>query len=750
MKEAKCIFKSGLIMCIIFFANILTASNEIVQQITPSAKAIIYGKIMILGSSTPLEGAMIDLNENTGTSGAVSKPDGTYRFETEPGDTYIRYSAFGFDAAVLHVITKPGEEKKQDAYLDKVDFISDAVVVRAKKDKNEVVKTSIKREEIKKIPGTAGDALRAVQSLPGVAAVNDFSSGMAVQGGGPGDNMYLLDGIPWPFPFHFGGILSTVYSGLLSSVDLNTAGFGAQWGDVMGAVLDARTRPGAKDSFHGQADISMITSQGFLETPLGLGDASITIYGRRSYLDLILGKLNFFTTRGLTVFPFFWDIGGSLDFTLGKDNHVKGIALANDDMLKLDSTASSDTSTARIFDIDNGAFTSGLSWTNTSLTGLTSKLTAFYYSLFEKEQIGLGTGLNLSQENFGLKEEFDWNAGDLFGISNDIGFGADIERIHDGADVVLAVDIVHQTDNSASTHINGWHYNRGGYVQDRLHLFQGVDFTAGLRYDKDDMITRDTTLPRFCLSWQSDELTVWKAAWGIYSQFPDDTELNNVFGNPSLTPNIAQHSVLSVERKLNGFLTARIDAYYKYYTNLVTSLKPPEVYDNSGTGIAKGVEFYLNADFGEKFFGWVSYALSKSERFTPATGIWELYQYDQPNLLTAVGSYNFTPAWSVGAKIHYNTGPLVKDLTGRKYYNNGWIPEYSNNYTHRLDDYFRVDIRTDYAFRFEGWKLTLYLEILNVLDRPNPALEMPADDATRLEVVNNLPRFPYLGIEAEF
>jgi hypothetical protein len=265
------------------------------------------------------------------------------------------------------------------------------------------------------------------------------------------------------------------------------------------------------------------------------------------------------------------------------------------------------------------------------------------------------------------------------------------------------------------------------------------------------MIVRDTLLPRFCLSWQSDELTVWKAAWGIYSQFPDDTELNNVFGNPHLTPNLAQHSVLSVERKLNGFLTARLDGYYKYYTNLVTGIKPPELYDNSGSGMAKGVELYLNADLGEKFFGWVSYALSKSERFTIATGKWELYQYDQTNLLTAVGSYNFTPAWSVGAKLHYNTGPLVKALTGRYQDVNGnWHAVYSNDYTHRLDDYLRLDMRTDYAFRFEGWKLNLYIEVLNVLDRSNPAQEMAVDDDTRMQIIKNLPRIPYFGIEAEF
>src|ERR1035437_841510 len=746
---------SYLIIAVIFHLLIMSgsaiAADTAYQPVTGPAKAFIRGKVMVLCSSDALEGAVIDLNENTVTGGALSAADGSYNFEIKPGLSYIRFSAFGFDARIFKVTAEPDEEIRRDVYLAKVDFVSDAVVVRAKRDKNEVIKTSIKREDMKKIPGTAGDALRAVQSLPGVAALSDYSSGLAVQGGGPGDNLYLLDSIPWPFPFHFGGILSTVYSELLSSVDLNTAGFGAQWGNVMGSVLDAKTRRGAKDRFHTEADISLITSQALLESPLGLGDASIAIYGRRSYIDLIVGKM--LQSHGLTALPYFWDIGGSIDFTLGKDNHFKGIALANDDMLKLtiDPATVSNTAYSGGFSMDNGAFTGGFSWTNTSLAGFTSKLTAYYYNMFEKEIVGRDFNINISQENFGMKEECEWNAGELFGIGNELGLGADIERIHDGADVTLAYDIVHHTRNSASTYVNGWHYVRGGYMQDRLRLLAGLDLTAGIRYDKDDMVVRDTTLPRFCLSWQSDELTVWKAAWGGYSQFPTDIQLNDEFGNPGLTPNLAQHTAISVERKLNKEISVRLDAYYKYYTNMVIDANNLRLYDNSGSGSAKGVEFYLNADYGEKFFGWVSYALSKSERLTPASGKWEAYQYDQTNILTAVASYNFTPAWSVGAKLHYNTGPLVKKLlSGYMDVNGDWHGLFSDSYEKRLGDYLRLDIRTDYAFRFEGWKLNLYLEILNVLNRSNPDQIIYSNDYTTSQVINNLPLLPYLGIEADF
>jgi len=732
------------------YSYCLVSADAMPSEITATAMSAIHGKVMILGSSAPIEGASVDAAGNTHES-ASSAADGTYELSLTPGENQIIFSAYGFETKKMRILSEPGVDRKINVYLDRVDFVSDAVVVSAKKDKNDVITDTIERAEIKKVPGTGGDALRAVQSMPGVAAVNDYSSGLAVQGGGPSDNLYLLDNIPWPIPFHFGGILSTVYSDLLSSVDLNTAGFGAQWGDTMGAVLDAKTRAGAKDALHASADVSIITSQALVEGPVGLGDASIALYGRRSYIDLLVGK--FFQTKGLTVFPFFWDVGGSLDFTEGKDNHIKAIALASDDELELNRDAAGDTGSVFTgnFSMANSAVTSGVSWTNTSVYDLTSKFTLYYYDISDNDTIGTGFSEDLGQADYGIKEEVDWIAGNFLGVDHDLAFGADIEKVHDSANVQLAFDIVHHTSNPASVFVDGWHTVRGGYIQDDLKLLPGVDLTAGLRYDKDDMVVRDTTLPRFCLSWQSDELTVWKAAWGLYSQYPTDVQLNSEFGNPQLTPNMAQHTAISVERKLSREVSLRLDGYYKYYTNLVEQDSQTGEYSNSGAGTAKGVELFLNADYGEKFFGWISYAYSRSERIDPQDGHWVLYQYDQPNILSAVASYSITPAWSIGMKLHYNTGPLYQKLLGSYVDANGIEHGiFSSDYSQRLDDYLRLDVRTDYTFRYEGWKLTLYVEILNLLDRPNPASIMYSDDYTASQVVDNLPFLPYLGLEAQF
>ncbi|MCE5299985.1 MAG: TonB-dependent receptor [Spirochaetia bacterium] len=740
--------KNPNVIMVVWFCMALLPALYAQENVTaPAAKASVKGTITELGGSKPVADARIRFAGISGTVEAVSGADGTYYMELEPGSYEAYFEAFGYKMKMRRLEALPSATIQLPMYLERVDFVSDEIVITARRDKSEVVKNTITREDIKKVAGTGGDALRAVQSLPGVAATSDYSSGMAVQGGGPDDNLYLLDGIPWPYPFHFGGFMSTVYSELLSSVDLHSAGFGPAWGDVMGAVLVAQTRPGAKDGFHGSADISMITSQILLEAPLGLGDASIALYGRRSYIDLLLGS-----GVGFTAFPFYWDIGGTLDFTFGNDNKFKAVALANDDMMKLivDPSENTDTAFSGEFSMDNGAFTGGITWANTSVQGFNSKLALYYYDLFEKAIIGQDFNIDIGQSNFGLKWEAGTSALELFGLEHEPAFGAGLERIHDDATVEMAFNILSGTDEPASTYVDGWHSLGWLFLQDRMKLAQGLFLSAGVRYDKNNMVDRDTTLPRLSVLWQPDTETGITAAWGLYSQFPSDVELNADFGNPQLSPELAQHTVLSVERKITREIKVRAGIYYKYYTGLVTSIDDARIYDNSGSGSAKGAELYIEAKYGERFFGWFSYALSESERLEPGKE-WALYRYDQTHIVTAVANFSVTPAWSVGTKLHYNTGPLAKKLLSRYQDPDGvWHGVFSDGYEERLDDYLRLDLRTDYSFKFEGWSLNVYVELINVLNRGNPTDRMYSDDYSTYQNINNLPFIPYLGVEAEF
>ena len=735
-------------------APALRAAEAAPLSLSPSGMASVHGKVIELGSSDGLPEALIDVVGDTDNS--VSGDDqGLFRIQVQAGEIQLRVRVAGHAPALKKIKLAPGQDLKLNVYATRVDFQSDEFVVTASKERPQVVTTTLSREEIKKIPGTGGDALRAIQNLPGVASVSDYSSQMVVQGGGPNDNLYLIDNIPWPFPFHFGGIISTVNSDLLQSVDLYSAGFGVRWGNIMGAILDGKTRPGKKDRLHVSADISLIMTQLMIEGPLGLGDASFTLAGRRSYFDFLLKRLS--SASNFTALPVFWDLGGSLDFSLGPDNQFRLLALANDDLLGLSikPDAGIDPELVGEFHLDNNAVTSGLRWTNTSLRSLRSIFTPYYYKVGIETSIGTGANISNHQDVAGVKEELEWDAGSLAGMSHEIGLGGSLQSVHASTLIYIYRNFFAAPgapQGPVSTTVTADLINRAAYVQDRIELGRALAFTAGLHYDKNDLVAGDISTPRLSLEYKPDPQTSLKAAWGLYDQFPGGMQTNRDFGNPGLSANLAEHTVLSAERQFGEGRSIRLDGYYKSYRDLVSSVPTSERYDNGGEGHARGLELFIRQAAGDRFFGWLSYAYSQSERMDGQTKVWSLYQYDQTHLATLVANYKITAPWSLGAKLHYNTGPLQQSYKGRYQDAQGhWYGVFSDTYDFRLDDYLRLDLRTDYTLRNQGWSVSVYAEVLNLLDRANPQdLNYPRDYSTAPETVNNLPRFPYFGISVEF
>jgi len=738
-------------------ASAVTDSASATQNTASTPEfAVVHGTVFELGSHDTIDGSVVQADGTTITTESDSK--GRYSIKIPSGTCKLVFSADGFVQRERTITTIPGQDIRLDMHLEQADFTAGKIVVSAKKDTSQPVLTTITQKEIQSVPGTGGDTIRAIQYLPGVAAPSDFSGQIAVQGGGPDDNLFLIDNIPWPNPFHFDGMISTVNSNQLTSVNLNAAGFGVKWGDYMDSVLDANTRAGRNDRLAFDADINMILSQLFVEGPLGLGDATFTIAGRRSYIDLILG--GYLNSMGFTPVPSFWDLGGTLDFTIGKDNIFKAIVLSSNDSIgsTVGSSGEQNPNFQGSYNEQDNGVTSGISWTNRSIQGLVSTLTPYYYWTGTLNTMGSGFDENLSSNNFGIKEEASYEAGDILGMKNTLGFGGELAAIDEDDELFMPKSFLLNPNyipaDYIGTTINAWIFERSLYAQDRLQINKQWAFTPGVRYDKRDDIAHDTLSPRLSLEWQPDDTIIWKAAWGYYSQFPTIDQTDKNIGNPGLSAETAEHFVLSLEKKISSELTARVDAYYKIYNNLVVNDNAGYMPENNGFGIARGLDFFIQDHITDRFFGWIAYSLSNSQRIDTNSDGWSPYQYDQPNILNFVGGYDITPSWKISAKLRYNSGPLAQTLIGREQDQYGqYYPVFSNSYNQRLGDYLRLDIRTEYAFRFEDWRLNVYVEVLNVLNRPNPSsLDYPPDfdPSVPATTVDDLPRLAYFGIEAQF
>ncbi|HXB97326.1 MAG TPA: TonB-dependent receptor [bacterium] len=713
--------------------------------------ARLHGRVLKLGTPDPIPGATVLL---MGLSITVSSDaQGYYRLDYPGGPVQVKATADGFAARIYRLKLGPklGEDAKLNLSLDANVFTADEIRVVGHRDRPQVITTTLTQDEIKRIPGTGGDALRAVQDLPGVTIPSDFSGQLLIEGGGPNDNLYLLDNLPWPFPFHLGGIVSTVSSDLLESVDLNSAGFGARWGNVLGAVLDGRSRAGQADRLHVDADVSLIMSQLTLEGPLGLGDATFTLSGRRSYLDLVLKHLN---NSNFTALPVFWDLGGTLDWHWGPDNHFRLLSLSNDDSLGIEVNGT-DVPPALVgeFKLQNGAVTNGLVWTNTSIRHLRSDFSPYAYQVNVDDDLGTGFEIDDHRKIYGFKEEATYEASP----TQELGFGGGAEIVDEtNNEYVYNINFSSNPNAlspvAASTTVSAQSMNRYAYVQDRLQLADPLAVTVGLRYDKNDKVADDALNPRVAVELKTPGGLLWKAAWGLYSQFPTNIQLDPNFGNTGLVSERAEHTMLGVEKDLGQGRLLRVDGYFKAYNDLVVNLQPTSTTTsttNGEQGQAEGVEFLLRQNIGTRFFGWIAYTLAKSQRLDPGYD-WSLYEYDQTNVLTVVASYLMTPAWGLGVKLHYNTGPLYQAY--RVQPGPPAVGVFAHDYSQRLDDYLRLDLRTDYTWRFPQWHLTAYLEILNALNRPNPEglSYNPNNPYQAPTTIDNLPLFPYMGLEAAY
>ncbi|MEK7765691.1 MAG: carboxypeptidase-like regulatory domain-containing protein, partial [bacterium] len=285
-----------------------------------------------------------------------TRPDGT--FELAPLATgYYRVRALMPDyrtADLPRVRVREGAWTKLDIALERAGPAGLEMLSEAKRERRQVATQALRREELQRVPGTFGDPVKALQSLPGVGTPNQFLGLLIVQGGGPQDNRLYLDHTPMDYPYHFLGLVSVLHPDFVRGMDLASAGFGPSEGRVTGSVLSIESRPPRHDRFGGSADINPILPNLLLEGPIGR--TSWLVAGRRSYLDLIT------RSQDIPVNVAFWDYQARGDIPVGK---VEGEALAYgaDDRMSVSGTFRNSTQPIR-FSLHNRFDTqgAGASW----------------------------------------------------------------------------------------------------------------------------------------------------------------------------------------------------------------------------------------------------------------------------------------------------------------------------------------------------------------------------------------------------
>ena len=657
------------------------------------------------------------------------------------------------------------QDTRKDFYISRDGFtLPEVVVSTSRASKTQASHEEISKDELTSVPGTGGDVLRALQSLPGVAVANDFSGELIVRGGGPQDNLYLLDRIPIAFPFHFGGLLSTIDSDLIQNVDFSAGGFGPEYGNFWGGVIDVTQREPRKDRWGGRAEVNLLLSEGEIEGPLS-SNTSLSISGRRSYLELFGSSFG----DNFTAIPSFGDYEVKLSYDYSPKTHWDFEAFGSDDLLGINIKANSgaarnDPSVVGLFQFHNGYDSQGINYRRTADDQNTLLNTLYHYVFFFDTTLGQNYYLNIRYEDIGdwftWKHDFDKDsqleAGLQFdhALTGDNSYFANLPGEGDpDLNFTNSKKIMSDVTTSAS--------NMGAYADEKWKWFdEKLSLSLGLRGDFLAYNSHFSWGPRFSAAYFLGTRTTLKASYGYYYQLPiQGPYLDPNFGNPNLFSEKAVSTILGIEQNLGDGLYLRLEGYNKDLSDVVVENSTTN-FSNAGTGYTRGAEIFLRRAADERFFGWISYSLSESIRHN-FPGDTHLYDYDQPNILTVVASYKLNPGWDIGLKFHYSSGLPNTPTVPPYYYSepvtvNGVpqtinLPNYGPVNSARYPDYQRLDLSTSLATVYDTWQWRFYIEAINVLNTKNIfAYDYNATYTPPYKSFNEFPFLPYVGLEVKY
>lgn len=657
----------------------------------------IRGRVYDASTRTQLPGVNVVILETE--LGAATEANGTFVIGDVPVGTYsVEASMIGYRTQVKTTVSvEPGRSTELFFELDQAPVSVQGVTVRPdyfpKVRDAAVSEQSFSADEIEISPGGIFDIQRVVQALPSVASGADSYNEIIVRGGNPGENLFLVDGVEFAYPNHFGsymeqgGAINLINPLLIREVDFIAGAFPARFGDRASSVMDITLKRGSRDGIDGNIDMGMGGVGGVIEGPLPGGIGSFMGSYHKSFLELF-ALLGFFSELG--GLPYYTNSFAKVSFNVSPANEIFVLTLEGWDNMTMDMENMIGmplTVEMRSFKMANGLgwqtlFGEGGDTGDTGVTGVTGTGGYGRLTLYE------------SLNRWGQAQYFTDEASDTFYFhkADAQAWGArydaalrwlGTQETQAGANFVyepFRYSFYYKPDSIYTYHYDPvdstlldsslvidpetgepllWEmaldeetasWKLGGYLQHRITLGKIGSLTVGLRGDYFRYTGNFYLSPRVGFSTQP--LLVgfsFHAGYGWHYQSPVYYILLADSANHDLQSKRSDHYVLGVERLFADDIKLSIEAYYKQIHNLpVMDDWYPNIYAPNtrwydyGRGEAKGVEFLLQKKFADNWHGTLSYSFSDSRQTNPYdTSIWIPSDYDYRHVFTVVGVYRF-------------------------------------------------------------------------------------------------------------
>ncbi len=622
--------------------------------------------------------------------------------------------------------------------------------------------TGMSGETLRSAPGSAGDPLRTMQSLPGMAFTNDEEAEPAVRGSRPGDNYFQLDFAPSNYIFHFDGAISVFNADLVKSFDIYQSAYGPEFSGVTGGVFDVQLRDPKTNRLQTTVDVSLLQAGAIVEGPISKTQ-SFYLAGRLSYLDIFLAdqipeedgvKIEEFPKYNDYQGKYVWkpESGGKLTVQINGAGDTAQIDVA-DDSEEIDN----DPIFAGTFLFDQSFHEQAVRWEQSITDRLDIHSLLSHGVATESGTFGGAGNFKSKTDSFFFKTHANYS----LNPKHDLLFGAQVRDGNADLDISISLPPCGELDPgcifTGSERLESQDKFKfrsyrafikdNWYVTDKLTLFPGVAF------QQENILDKQFVEPRLAMEYAISDDTIFTAGVGQYRQSPSYLEFDETFGNPSLDYLEALHAQVGVQRFFDNGWSVKSELYYKALDNLVISDEEQQ-YINGAEGTAVGWDTLIRKDLTNKVSGWAAVSFSKVDRTEKSTGKSFVFEYDQPVNLSLVGKYKFNSRWSVGGKLWVHSGapytPVIganEDADRPGFYR----PVYGELNSERFPTYQRLDLRVDLAVQRRGIEnLGFYFELLNVLGKENPASYDYNADYTEKEASPQLTGIFSFGFKATY
>lgn len=622
-------------------------------------------------------------------------------------------------------------------------------------------RTVLTGDELRTVPGTAGDTMKALQSLPGVATSSDSSSEPAVRGSRPTDNAYYIDYLPVGYLFHVGGLVSVVHSDLVNQFELYSAAFGPEYADVLGAVLDVNLRNPRTDRLGGVINVSLLGADFLVEGPVN-DKQSFYFAVKRSYIDLLVDTIEDEDSGVIVTVPRYYDYQGKYIWNLNPQHQLSFHATGASDSIDFKIPASSGLGTqqpalAGDSAIDTSYGTQAVVW-DADLSGGTSNKLALGHTLdTNTSQVGRALNATARTHTWFMREQFKFKPS----ADHETSLGGSLQSVRAEYDIdalnARCTEYDPECDYTGAERVQGTGRINASitnlYAKNRWQFTPEWAVTGGVHHSHDGYLDRRYTEPRVGAEWKWSPSLLFTAAWGRHNQFPAGDQVLAGFGNTGLRHLRATHSVLGVSQQLDEGWSWRVEAYQKKFSDFVVAADPPVNYLNGASGRAHGLELLIKKgaakDGASKFSGWFSLSLSRARRQNDITGQEFPFEFDQPVIANLVVQYKKSDRWQFGAKWSYHTGaPNTPIIDNNDRYPDGRVrPTYGPINSERLPSYHRLDLRADWVL---SPRYRFYVEVINAYARKNISGYSYNDDYSVRKDVTQLPFLPSFGVLIKF